>query len=99
MRKDKELFAFFRMRRFLHPSDLFAYGNADINDPTSFKNKMQTNIAPLITSTAQLISPQFDSPFAMNLAFSATGLSALGVTDDLGDSSFSVASSLMLQIW
>jgi len=50
---------------------------------------MQTQIAPLITSTAQLISPQFESPFAVNLAFSSTGLSALGVTDDLGDSPFS----------
>ena len=49
---------------------------------------MQTQLAPLITSTAQLISPEFDSPFAINLAFSATGLSALGVTDDLRDSPF-----------
>jgi hypothetical protein len=50
---------------------------------------MQTYIAPIITSTAHLICPEFESPYALNLAFSATGLSALGVTDDLGDSPFS----------
>lgn len=50
---------------------------------------MQTQLSPLITSTAQLISPEFESPFALNLAFSATGLSALGVTENLGDSPFS----------
>ena len=73
---------------FLTCSDPFAYGSADIDNSTSFKEKMQTQIAPLITSTAQLISPLFESPFAVNLAFSATGLSALGVTDNLGDRSF-----------
>ena len=69
--------------------DPLAYSSADMENATSFKDKMQTKIAPLITSTAQLISPQFDSPYAINLAFSASGLSALGVTDDLGDSPFS----------
>ena len=49
---------------------------------------MQTQLDQIITSTAQLISPQFDSPFAANLAFSATGLNALGVTDNLGDRFF-----------
>lgn len=49
---------------------------------------MQSDIAPIITSTAQLISPQFESPHSINLAFSATGLKAIGVTEDLGDSSF-----------
>ena len=73
---------------FLHSGDLFAYGSADIDNPTSFKNKIQTDIASLITSTAQLISPQFDSPHCINLAFSATGLKAIGVTDDLRDSPF-----------
>lgn len=52
-------------------------------------DKMQTQLSQLITSTAQLISPQFESPFAVNLAFSATGLSALNVTHDLGDVPFS----------
>ena len=89
MRKNKELFAFFRMRCFFTSGDLFAYGSADIDNPTSFKTKMQTDIASLITSTAQLISPQFDSPHCINLAFSATGLNAIGVTESLGDDSFS----------
>ena len=89
MRKNKELFAFFRMSCSLTSGDLFAYGSADIDNPTSFKTKMQTDIASLITSTAQLISPQFDSPHCINLAFSATGLNAIGVTDDLRDSPFS----------
>ncbi len=50
---------------------------------------MQTSLSPLITSTAQLLSPSFESPFALNLAFSATGLSALNVTEDLRDFPFS----------
>jgi hypothetical protein len=74
---------------FFVSNDLFAHGNPGIDNSSSFKDKMQTQIAPLITSTAQLISPQFDSPYAINLAFSATGLSALGVTGDLREPSFS----------
>jgi hypothetical protein len=50
---------------------------------------MQTYIAPIITSTAHLICTEFESPYNLNLAFSASGLSALGVTDDLGNIPFS----------
>lgn len=88
MRKDKELFAFFRKRCSFTSGSLFAYGGADIDDPASFKTTMQKDIAPLITSTAQLISPQFESPHSINLAFSATGLKAIGVTEDLSDPAF-----------
>lgn len=88
MRKDKELFAFFRKRCPFTSSSLFAYGGADIDNPISFKTTMQTDIAPLITSTALLLSPQFESPHCINLAFSATGLNAIGVTEDLSDSAF-----------
>lgn len=69
--------------------DPFAYGSADIDNSTSFKDKMQTQLDRFITSTAQLISPHFESPFSINMAFSATGLSALGVPNDLGDPAFS----------
>jgi hypothetical protein len=49
---------------------------------------MQKEIANLITSTAELINPKFQPKCAVTLAFSATGLSALNVTGDLGDAPF-----------
>ena len=60
----------------------------DINNPTSFKKKLQTKIAPLITSTAQLLSPKFPCPVLVNFAISQSGLNALNITGNLGDTSF-----------
>ena len=60
----------------------------DINNPTSFKKKLQTKIAPLITSTAQLLSPKFPCPVLVNFAISQSGLNALNITGALGDASF-----------
>ncbi|PSR74716.1 hypothetical protein PHLCEN_2v9595 [Hermanssonia centrifuga] len=60
-----------------------------INDPASFKTALNSYV-PTITSTATLLSPASSQPLAfVNIAFSSTGLQALGITDDLGDSQFS----------
>jgi Dyp-type peroxidase family len=66
--------------------ELFSFFH--INNPDSFKKKMTEQIAVLITSTAQLISPKFQPASAITLAFSATGLKALNVAGDLGDAPF-----------
>jgi len=60
----------------------------DINNPTSFRKKLQNKVAPLITSTAQLLSPQFQCPELINFALSQSGLTTLGVIGDLGDPNF-----------
>ncbi|KAG7092765.1 hypothetical protein E1B28_009089 [Marasmius oreades] len=54
-----------------------------INDKTTFKSSL-TNIHPLITTTTQILSAQS----ALNIAFSQSGLSFLGITDDLKDDAF-----------
>lgn len=59
-----------------------------INNPASFKKKLKIFIAPFITSTAQLLSTNTQPIVALNVAFSFTGLTALNVTDDLGDPLF-----------
>ena len=61
-----------------------------INDGAAFKTALRSYIPDRITSTAVLLGPASDQPLAfVNLAFSQTGLTTLGVTDDLGDSDFS----------
>lgn len=60
----------------------------EIKNGPSFKKKLQTKVAPRITSTAQLLSPKFKSPELINFALSQSGLNALNVTGDLGDTSF-----------
>jgi hypothetical protein len=87
MRKDKQIFSFFRMNHSMGPRPV-ANDILDINNPASFKKKLQNKVAPLITSTAQLLSPKFKCPELINFALSQTGLNALGVTGDLGDTSF-----------
>ena len=72
MKKPKELFYFFH-----------------INDATLFKAALRRNVISLVTSTAQIISPPSNQPLAfLNIAFSHTGLTALGVWDFLGDATF-----------
>ena len=88
MRKDKQMFSFFRMNHSVQPQRPIANDILDINDATSFKKKLQTKVASRITSTAQLLSPKFKSPELINFALSQSGLTALGVTGDLGDTSF-----------
>lgn len=72
MKKPKELFYFFH-----------------INDATAFKTALRTQVAALVTSTAILVSPAASQPLAfLNIAFSSSGLNALGITDNLGDPNF-----------
>ncbi|KAI0701290.1 hypothetical protein BC835DRAFT_236693 [Cytidiella melzeri] len=60
-----------------------------INDATSFKSALKTYAPANITSTATLLSPASEQPLAfVNIAFSQTGLTALGITDNLGDTQF-----------
>lgn len=61
----------------------------EINNATSFKRKLHTDVVPRITSTLQLLSVSTQPIVALNLAFSQSGLTTLGITDDLGDAPFS----------
>lgn len=73
MKKPLELFYFFK-----------------INDPKTFKSSLRLQAARLVTSTFSLISPPSAQPLAFfNIAFSQSGLNAMGITDDLGDDVFS----------
>lgn len=72
MKKQKERFVFFH-----------------VNDAASFKTALKTYVPERITSAATLISDPAQQPLAfVNLAFSSTGLQALGITDNMGDAQF-----------
>nr|WAW38285.1 DyP-type peroxidase [Auricularia mesenterica] len=60
-----------------------------INDPKSFKVKLHNTVVPQITSTFQMLAVATQPIVAVNLAFSQTGLSKLGITDNLNDPTFS----------
>lgn len=73
MKKQKENFVFFQ-----------------INNAAAFKTALKTYVPGTITSAATLIAQATAQPLAfVNLAFSQSGLSALGITDNLGDALFS----------
>jgi len=59
-----------------------------IKDAATFKSKLASDIKPLVTNTNQLLSISSQPITALNIAFSQAGLTALGVTDDLGESLF-----------
>ncbi|KIK63490.1 hypothetical protein GYMLUDRAFT_41170 [Collybiopsis luxurians FD-317 M1] len=59
-----------------------------IVDPTSFKSQLGADILPLITSTTELLAVSTQPNTLVNIAFSQRGLTALGITDNLGDSLF-----------
>ncbi|KAI0338774.1 peroxidase TAP [Trametopsis cervina] len=72
MKKQKERFVFFH-----------------INDAPTFKTALKAYVPTTVTSVATLISPASSQPLAfVNIAFSQTGLTKLGITDNLGDSQF-----------
>jgi hypothetical protein len=59
-----------------------------INNAARFKSSLRIYL-PFITSTETLVSPAVLQPLAfVNLAFSQTGLTALGITDNLNDTHF-----------
>ncbi|KAJ7098345.1 fungal peroxidase [Mycena epipterygia] len=59
-----------------------------IANATDFKSKLGSDILPLITTTTQLLSVSTQPITALNIAFSQSGLTALSITDSLGDSTF-----------
>ncbi|THV02655.1 fungal peroxidase [Dendrothele bispora CBS 962.96] len=59
-----------------------------INDAATFKSKLASDIKSLVTTTNQLLSVNTQPTTAVNIAFSHTGLTTLGVTDSLGESLF-----------
>ncbi|EJD48744.1 DyP-type peroxidase [Auricularia subglabra TFB-10046 SS5] len=59
-----------------------------INDPATFKSHLASDIAPVVASVTQLSNVATQPLVALNIAFSSTGLVALGVGDDLGDAIF-----------
>ncbi|KAJ7593098.1 fungal peroxidase [Mycena floridula] len=60
-----------------------------IADVPTFKSHLSADIHPLITTTTQLLSTSTQPTTMVNIAFSQAGLTALGVTDNLGDSIYS----------
>ncbi|KAL0575177.1 dye-decolorizing heme-containing peroxidase [Marasmius crinis-equi] len=66
--------------------ELFFFFN--ITDVATFKSKLKTDIHNRITSTTQLLDVATQPITAVNIAFSQSGLNALGVTDNLQDSNF-----------
>ncbi|KAJ6603570.1 fungal peroxidase [Mycena vulgaris] len=59
-----------------------------IANATEFKAKLASDILPLITTTTQLLSVSTQPITALNIAFSQSGLTALSITDALGDPAF-----------
>ena len=59
-----------------------------IQDATAFKSKLASDIQALVTTTNQLLSVNTQPTTAVNIAFSNSGLKALGMNDNLGDSDF-----------
>lgn len=69
------------------PLELFVFFS--ISNPTAFKAALRSNVISLVTSTAQILSPPSAQPLAfLNIAFSQSGLTTLGITDNLGDPQF-----------
>jgi DyP dimeric alpha+beta barrel domain len=58
-----------------------------INNVATFKKKLKI-LAPLVTTTTQLLDIAEQPNALVNIAFSQTGLTALGVNDTLGDPAF-----------
>ncbi|KIJ50734.1 hypothetical protein M422DRAFT_245397 [Sphaerobolus stellatus SS14] len=59
-----------------------------ITNSTSFKEKLKSDIKGRVTTTTQLLSVSTQPTTALNITFSQQGLSALGVTDNLGEPLF-----------
>ncbi|KAG9056201.1 hypothetical protein FS842_011378 [Serendipita sp. 407] len=60
-----------------------------INEPKSFKKKLHVNVVPRITNTLQLLNTASQPVVCLNVAFSQTGLTTLGITGNLMDTPFS----------
>ncbi|KAL0565547.1 hypothetical protein V5O48_016475 [Marasmius crinis-equi] len=60
----------------------------NINDAAAFKSKLGKDFHPLVTTATQLLDATAQPDVAINIGFSAKGLSTIGVNDDLGDPNF-----------
>ena len=60
----------------------------NVTDPATFKTKLANQFHPLVTSATKLLDPTTQPLVAVNIGFSAKGLKAIGVNDDLGDPNF-----------
>ncbi|KZV99447.1 fungal peroxidase [Exidia glandulosa HHB12029] len=67
----------------LKPQQVFYFFS--IADATTFKSHLASDIAPIVTTARQMLDRTKEPLVLLNMAFSATGLQALGVSDDLGD--------------
>ncbi|KAJ7166455.1 dye-decolorizing peroxidase precursor [Mycena crocata] len=59
-----------------------------VKDAKTFKTKLASDILSLITTTTEILSVDTQPVTAVNIAFSNTGLVALGVNDNLADDDF-----------
>lgn len=61
-----------------------------INNGASFKNKLKgATLSNMITTTAQLLTPTFNPPSMLNVAFTASGFRKMGLNETasvVGDS-------------
>ncbi|KAL0576470.1 dye-decolorizing heme-containing peroxidase [Marasmius crinis-equi] len=60
----------------------------EVESVHNFKTHLAKDLYPLITTASQLANPVAQPNVAVNIAFSAKGLSKLQVDDDLGDPNF-----------
>lgn len=72
-------------------SELFYFFT--IENPADFQVKLGSVIHPLITTTKQLLDISTQPQTMLNIAFSQTGLHALGIMDDLVDPDFKAGHS------
>ncbi|KAJ7752427.1 fungal peroxidase [Mycena maculata] len=59
-----------------------------IANVTAFQANLASVILPLVTSTTQVLDVATQPNTLLNIAFSQAGLTALNITDDIGDASF-----------
>nr|WAW38288.1 DyP-type peroxidase [Chondrostereum purpureum] len=59
-----------------------------ISDSAAFKTRLASDVNPLITSTQSLLDIDTQPVTAVNIAFTQSGLTTLGITDDLNDALF-----------
>lgn len=69
------------------PKELFYFFS--IEDAATFKTHLASDIAPILTSAEQMLNRTKEPLVLLNVAFSQTGITALGIADDLGDVAFS----------
>nr|WAW38281.1 DyP-type peroxidase [Auricularia auricula-judae] len=77
------------------PKELFYF--FAIQDVATFKTHLANDIAPVLTSAEQMMNMTQQPLVLLNVAFSQSGLTALGVLDDVGDASFTLGQLQAIQ--